>query len=327
MLHYFIRRLLYMLALLIGVSIFAFFLIELPPGSYVDTHIAQLEQEGQTVNKAEIESLKKRYGLDQPTYVRYFKWMGGMLRGDMGISYQWNQPVTDIIAERLPTTIAVALLSALFTYAVAIPIGIYSAVRQYSIGDYVFTVLGFIGMAIPHFFFAMVLMVFSFKWFGISVGGLFSPEYLTAPWSMGKFIDLLKHLPIPMIVIGLAGAAGLIRVMRACLLDELQKQYVTTARARGVSEIKLLFKYPVRLALNPIISTVGWLLPRLVSGTVVVAIVMNLPTLGPVLFGALKSQDTYLAGSIVLFLTVLTVIGVFLSDVLLAITDPRIRYE
>lgn len=250
-----------------------------------------------------------------------------MLHGDFGRSFQWNEPVSKLIAARLPLTIVISLFTLIFTYVVAIPIGIYSATHQYSIGDYIFTVVGFIGLATPNFLLALVLMFIFYKYFGLSAGGLFSPHYQLAPWSVAKVIDMLKHLPIPVIVIGTAGTAGLIRVMRGCLLDELRKQYVITARAKGVAERVLLFKYPVRVAINPVISTIGWELPGIVSGETITAIVLSLPTTGPLLFRALMAQDMYLAGSTVMFLTSLTVIGTLLSDILLAWIDPRIRYE
>ena len=250
-----------------------------------------------------------------------------MLHGDFGKSFQWNMPVSELIGERLMLTVTISILTLLFTYVVAIPIGIYSATHQYSIGDYSFTIFGFAGLATPNFLLALILMFVFYKYFGLSAGGLFSIEYALAPWSVGKVIDMLKHLPIPIIVIGTAGTAELIRIMRGCLLDELRKQYVITARAKGVSERRLLFKYPVRIAINPIVSTIGWTLPTIVSGTTITAIVLSLPTTGPLLFRALISQDMYLAGSTIMFLTFLTVIGTLISDILLVWVDPRIRYE
>lgn len=327
MLSYIFRRLLYMVLILILVSMIAFIMIDLPPGSYIDTHIAELEARGESVSDSEAETLRRRYGLDRPLPVRYWKWVSGVVRGDLGRSFAHQRPVTEIILERLPTSILVTLATTTFTYLIALPIGIYSAVRQYKPEDYFFTVLGFTGMAIPNFFFAVVLMVFFFEVFGISAVGLFSKEYIAAPWTWGKVWNLIVHLPIPVVVIGTAGAAGLIRVMRGCMLDELEKPYVTSALARGVHPLRMLIKYPLRLALNPILSGVGGLLPRLVSGQVIVGIVLNLPILGPVLFQALKSQDTYLAGGIVMILTSLTVVGIMISDILLAVADPRIRYE
>jgi len=309
-------------------SVVAFIIIQLPPGDYLTSYIRQLAQSGASVDEARIAALRKQYGLDLPLYAQYLKWMWKMLHGDMGQSFQYNyKPVSELLAERLPLTVMISLFTLVFTYVVAIPIGIYSATHQYSVGDYAFTVVGFAGLATPNFLLALILMFMFYKYFGLSVGGLFSPQYLTAPWSVNKFIDMLAHLPIPIIVIGTAGTAGLIRVMRGCLLDELRKQYVITARAKGVEERRLLFKYPVRVAINPIISTIGWTLPAIVSGETITAIVLSLPTTGPLLFRALMAQDMYLAGSTVMFLTFLTVVGTFISDLLLVWVDPRIRFE
>lgn len=327
MLFYIIRRFLYMAMILLLVSVVAFIIIQLPPGDYLTSYIITLRASGQMVDEAQIASLRKQYGLDLPIYGQYFFWTWKMLHGDFGRSFQWNRPVSDLIAERLPLTVMISVFTLIFTYAVAIPIGIYSATHQYSIGDYTFTIAGFAGLATPNFLFALILMFLFFKYFNLSVGGLFSVEYARAAWSMGKFVDMLKHLPIPIIVIGTAGTAWLIRVMRGCLLDELKKQYVITARAKGAAERTLLFKYPVRIAINPIISTIGWTLPGIVSGETITAIVLGLPTTGPLLFRALMSQDMYLAGSTIMFLAFLTVIGIFISDILLVWLDPRIRYE
>ena len=327
MLSYIIHRSLYMIIILLVVSLVAFIIIQLPPGDYLTTMIINLKARGMIVNEEIIRSLEKQYGLDLPIYTQYFKWVWNMLHGDFGKSFQWNEPVSKLISERLPLTVTISILTMLFVYSVAIPIGIYSATHQYSIGDYTFTIAGFAGLAIPNFLLALVSMFILWKYFGFSAGGLFSPDYQIAPWSLGKIIDMLKHLPIPIIVIGTAGTAGLIRVMRGCLLDELRKQYVITARTKGVSERRLLFKYPIRIAVNPIISTIGWTLPGIVSGETIVAIVLSLPTTGPLLFGALIAQDMYLAGSTVMFLTFLTVIGTLISDILLVWIDPRIRYE
>jgi len=329
MLSYFIRRCIYMFVTLLTVSIAAFVIIELPPGDFVTTYIAQqlASGRGPADREAYEAQLRKRYGLDAPVYVRYFKWMWRMLQGDLGRSLAHRKTVKELIFERLPATLTINMLSLVFVYVVAIPIGIYTATHQYSVGDYAFTIIGFGGLAIPNFLLALVLAFLFFKFFGLSVGGLFSPEFETAAWSMSKFVDMLKHLPIPIIVIGTAGTAGLIRIMRGCLLDELSKQYVITARAKGVKERVLLFKYPVRIAINPIISTIGWELPAIISGETITAIVLNLPTLGPLLFRALLTQDMYLAGDIVLLLCSLTVVGTFISDLLLVWMDPRIRYE
>jgi len=327
MLSYIIRRFFYMILVLLVVSIVAFIIIQLPPGDYLTSYIIQLESAGTKVSEAEIASLKRQYDLDLPIYLQYFKWMWKMLHGDFGRSFTWNRPVSELISERLPLTVTISIFTLIFTYAVAIPIGIYSATHQYSVGDYIFTVIGFAGLATPNFLFALILMLLFYKYFGLSIGGLFSPQYVEAAWSVNKFVDMLKHLPIPIIVIGTAGTAWLIRVMRGCLLDELRKQYVITARAKGVTERRLLFKYPVRVAINPIISSIGWTLPGIVSGETITAIVLSLPTTGPLLFRALMTQDMYLAGSTVMFLSFLTVIGTFISDILLVWIDPRIRYE
>lgn len=327
MLFYIIRRFIYMIVVLFIISIISFIIIQLPPGNYLTSYAIQLRATGHVIGEAEIVSLEKQYGLDLPMYQQYFRWVWKMFHGDFGRSFEWNKPVSDLIAERLPLTIIISLFTLIFAYAVAIPVGIYSATHQYSVGDYSFTVIGFAGLAIPNFLFALILMIFFYKYFGLEVGGLFSTEYALAPWSVGKVIDMLKHLPIPIIVIGTAGTAGLIRIMRGCLLDELRKQYVITARAKGVKERTLLWKYPVRVAINPIVSTIGWELPLIVSGETITAIVLGLPTIGPLLFRALMGQDMYLAGSTIMLLSFLTVIGTLLSDILLVWIDPRISYE
>jgi len=324
---YIIRRLFYMIVLLFVISIVSFIIIQLPPGDYLSAYIAQLRMSGQRLDEAQIASLTRQYGLDLPIYQQYFKWIWNILRGNLGRSFQWNRPVDELLAERLPITLIISSLTLIFTYVMAVPIGIYSAIRQYSIFDYAFIVIGFIGLAVPNFLLALVLMYLFYRFFGISPMGLFSPAYVDASWSMAKFLDMLSHIWVPIIVIGTAGTAGIIRVMRGCLLDELNRQYVITARAKGVSERRLLFKYPVRMAINPIISTVGWILPGIFSGGAITAIVLRLPTIGPLLLDALIVQDMYLAGSIVLILCFLTIVGTFISDILLALADPRIRYE
>ena len=325
MIKYIGKRLLYMVITLLIISVVDFVIIQLPPGDYLTTYIANLEAAGGQVSENEIAALREFYGLDKPIYTQYINWIYNFLCGDMGYSFEWNRPVSELIGQRLALTLAISFLSLVFTYLIAIPIGVYSAIRQYSLGDYLFTIVGFIGLAIPAFLFAMLLMFISFRYFGFSVGGLFSPEYVTASWSFAKIIDLLKHVWVPVVVIGTGGACGLIRVMRSSLLNELRKQYVTTARAKGLSEWKLLWKYPIRIAINPIISTVAWVLPAMISGSTIVSIVLNLPTCGPMLLSALQSQDMYLAGGFLLILATLTVIGTSLSDVLLALCDPRIR--
>jgi peptide/nickel transport system permease protein len=328
MFQYIIRRILDMIPTLFLISIVSFIIIQLPPGDYLTSLVATMASTGETVDRAALVALEQRYGLGQPVYVQYWKWISGiLLRGDFGQSFEWNQPVSALIWGRLALTFVLSLATLLFTWFVAFPIGIYSAVRQYSIGDYITTVIGYIGLAIPNFLLALVMMYISFKYFNQSVGGLFSPEYQDAPWSFAKVLDMLAHLWIPVVIIGTAGTAGLIRIMRANLLDELHKPYVVTARAKGLPEYKLLLKYPVRVALNPFISTLGWTLPTLVSGAALISIVLSLPTTGPLLLRALMSQDMYLAGSFILMLSTLTVIGTLISDILLAWLDPRIRYE
>ncbi len=325
--EYIVRRLLYVVVVLVAVAVVGFLIIELPTGDFVTTLIAQLEASGQRVEIEEVERLRQLYGLDSPVYVRFFKWASRLVRGQLGVSLAFNRPVKELILERLPVTIALSIATLLFTYVVAIPIGIYSATRQYSFTDFALTTLGFIGLATPNFLLALVLMFFFFSCCGVSIGGLFSLQYAAADWSLGKVWDLLKHLPTPIIVIGTAGTAGVIRVMRGSVLDELQRQYVITARAKGVGETTLLFRYPVRVALNPIVSTIGWVLPAIVSGEAITAVVLSLPTTGPLLLNALLAQDMYLAATIVVLLTVLTVIGTLLSDIVLVTLDPRIRYE
>lgn len=323
---YIARRFLYMILLLAMASVVSFAVITLPPGDYMTSYIMRLKAQGQDVGLDEELALRRQYGLDQPYYVQYYRWVTRFVRGDMGRSFEFNRPVRQVIGARLPMTMVVATMSLIVTYVVAIPIGIYSAVKQYSIGDYVFTVIGFAGVSIPNFLLALVLMVFAYRTFGVSIGGLFSLEYVDAPWNLAKVIDLLKHLPVPLLVIGLSGTAWLVRVMRATLLDELNKPYVQTARAKGVKESRLLVKYPIRVALNPIASTVGWALPGIFSGQTIVAIVLDLPTIGPVLFRALMTEDMFLAASTIMITTGLTLIGTLISDILLAWLDPRIQY-
>ncbi|MEQ4207280.1 ABC transporter permease [Actinopolymorpha sp. B17G11] len=326
MLTYIGRRVLLMVPVLFAISVVAFVIIQLPPGDYLTTLVSQLQAQGDTVDQAQLAQLSARYGLDDPVFVQYLKWITNILfHGDFGTSFAWNKPVSSLLAERLPLTIVLAVTTLLFTWVVAFPIGVYSAVRQYSAGDYAATTLGFLGLAIPEFLIALVLMWIGLNYFGQSVGGLFSPEWQDEPWNLGKLIDLLSHLWVPVVVLGMAGTAGLIRVLRANLLDELHKPYVIAARARGMPERRLTVKYPLRVALNPFVSTVGWVLPGLVSGEVIVAQVLSLPTTGPLLLDSLKSQDMYLAGSVILIVSVLTVIGTLISDIALAWLDPRVR--
>lgn len=328
MLKYIAWRILMMIPTLFAISIVSFLIIQLPPGDFLTSYLAQLTSMGETVSEEVIEALRARYGLGSPVYVQYWTWMTGIItQGDFGMSLLWGRPVSELLWERVSLTVMVSASSVLFIWVVAIPIGIYSAVRQYSFGDYIFTFLGFLGLATPPFMLALIALWIVFVSTGSVLVGLFSPEYIDASWSFGKALDLLAHLWIPMVILGTAGTAGTIRVIRAQMLDELHKPYVVTARAKGVSEIRLLFKYPVRIALNPFFSTLGWLLPRLIAGEILVSIVLNLPTTGPLLLGALTNQDMYLAGSFMLILSTLTVIGTLISDILLAWVDPRIRYS
>jgi len=326
---YLLKRFLYMIFTVWVISIISFAIIQLPPGDFVTNLVQQmLTVSGRELTPEYEEQMRELYGLNEPVYVQYFKWIKNIVtKGNFGYSFVYKRPTTELIVERLPMTIALSLASFLLIWILALPIGIYSAVRQYSIGDYIFTFLGFIGLAVPSFLLALICLFVTQRYFGQAVIGLFSTEYADAPWSWLKFVDMLKHLWIPVLLIALGGTAGLIRTMRANLLDELNKPYVETARAKGLSELRLLFKYPVRHALNPFISTIGWMLPGLVAGEVIVAIVLNLPTSGPVYFRALQEQDQYVAAGFILLLSILTVIGTFISDVLLALVDPRIRLQ
>lgn len=327
MLVYILRRLLMLIPILLLVSFIAFFVIELPPGDWVSTYITQLRTSGIELSDQEAQRLTTMYGFDQPTYVRYFKWVSGIVtRGDFGWSFQWGKPVSEVIAERLPITLAISLMALVFSWLVAIPIGIYSATHQYSLIDYLATFIGFIGLATPGFLLAMILAWAANQYLGFSALGLYSKEFLDKPWSLAKAIDMLKHMILPLIIIGMASAGSTIRVLRGNLLDELKKQYVVTARAKGLSEIQLLFKYPVRLALNPVFSTIGWLLPAIFAGEVLISIVLSVPSIGPLLLRSTLAQDMYLTGSIVLILSALTIIGSLISDIYLAWADPRIRY-
>jgi peptide/nickel transport system permease protein len=327
MLRYILKRLLYMIPTLFGMSLISFLIIQLPPGDYLTSLLATMTDSGQTIDPVQIERLKSIYGLGDPFYVQYWKWIWSILsRGDFGYSFEWNQPVAGLIWSRMGSTIVISLLSLVFVWVVSLPIGIYSAVRRHSVGDHVFTFFGFIGLAVPNFIFALTLMYVAYKYFGQSVGGLYSPEYADQPWSFAKFADFVGHLWIPIVIIGASGTASLIRILRANLTDELHKPYVVTARAKGLPEYKVILRYPVRIALNPFISAIGWVLPHIVSGATITSIVLNLPTSGPLLFRALVSQDMYLAGSFILLLSALTLVGMLVSDVLLALLDPRIRF-
>ena len=326
MVQYLLRRLVNMVITLVAISVLTFVIIQLPPGDYVSTQIAQLQRMDVDINQELIDSLTRQYGLDKPLFVQYFLWITKFVQGDMGRSFVWNRPVNELVWERIGLTFVISLSSLAFSWIVAIPVGIYAAVRQYSPGDYAATFASFVGLAIPNFMLALALMYVGFRHLGLDVGGLFSIEYQEAPWSVGKVIDLLKHLWVPTIVLGTSGTAVLVRVMRNNLLDELRKLYVITARSKGLSEARLIIRYPVRIALNPFISTVGWTLPTLISGATITALVLNLPTTGPLLIRALLSQDMFLAGSFIMLLSILTVVGTLISDLLLVLADPRIRF-
>jgi peptide/nickel transport system permease protein len=328
MLIYIIKRILFMIPTMIAISIVVFIVINLPPGDFVDRLVAQARSSGEVVSPQEEASMRTVYGLNDPLPVQYVRWISGIvLRGDFGTSFRWRLPVNTLIWERLGLTFVLSLSSLLFIWAVAIPIGIFSAVRKYSVGDYSFTFLAFLGVAVPDFLLALILMYIAFKYFGQSVGGLFSPNYVMAPWSAAKVVDLLSHLWIPMVVLGIAGTAGLIRTLRANLLDELRRPYVTTARAKGLPELWLLIKYPLRHALNPFVSSLNDVFVGLVSGATIVSVVLSLQTTGPLLLEALQGQDTYLAGSAILMLSILALIGTLFSDLMLAWLDPRIRFR
>jgi peptide/nickel transport system permease protein len=325
-LSYFVRRLLTALGTLFVVSVIAFTIIQLPPGDYVDGYVGLLESMGDVVTEDREEALRQQYGLLEPLPVQYLAWASGILVGDFGLSLEYNRPVSQVIGDRLWLTVAVAFASVIFVWLMALPIGIYSAVRQYSIGDYVFTFVGFLGLAVPNFLLALVVMYFSFRYFGTNAGGLFSAEYIDAPWTAAKVWDLLGHIWIPAIVLGTSGTAALIRIMRANLLDELRKPYVVAAKARGLSEWQVILKYPVRVALNPFASTIGYILPYIVSGSIIVSVVLSLPTVGPLLLRALIAQDMYLSGTIILLIGVMTIIGTLISDLILVWIDPRIGF-
>lgn len=316
-----------MILLLVVTSIVSFVIIQLPPGDFLTTYIAALKTRGEQVDLTTIERLKHNYGLGQPIYVQYWRWVSKWPHGNFGQSFQYQRPVGELIAQRLGLTVLISVIAMVFTYIVAVPIGVYSATHHYSAGDYLFTFIGFIGLTVPPFLLALVLMYMYLKYFGVSPGGLFSVKYLDQPWSWAKFFDMLKHLPLPVIIVAMGGTAGIIRVMRATMLDEVQKPYVFTARAKGLPERRVLYRYAVRMAINPLASTIGWIFPAIISGETITAIVLNLPTSGPMLLGALLSQDMYLAGTMVMFLTALTIVGMFVSDILLAWLDPRIRYS
>jgi len=324
---YVIKRILFAIPLLFLISVVSFIIIELPPGDYLTTYVMTLRQSGEEIDQAALEVLRQRYGLDKPVIVRYFYWLRRALQGDFGYSFMWEKPVSELLGQRIWWTVLISTLATVFAWVFGFLIGVYSGTHQYSTGDYTFTVLGYIGLATPNFLLALILLWLTFVAFGVSLGGLFSPEYANVPWSWGKFVDLLKHIWIPVVVIGTGSMAGLIRILRANLLDELEKPYVIAARARGVPENQIVWKYPLRVAVIPFASTAGWALPEIVSGAVITGIVLNLPTVGTLLLDALTSQDMYLAGSLVMFLSVFTIIGTLISDIILAWLDPRIRFE
>lgn len=325
---YIIQRSIYVVLVLVLVSISVFYIINLPVGSWIENYALELEAAGNPADRSELDYLRNRYGLDEPLHVQYVRWIVPLVtQGDFGYSFEWRQPVWTLISDRLMLTIVVSVASLIFVYVVSIPIALYSATHQYSAGDYLFSLIGMIGLATPNFLLALVFMLIMLRVFGVSPGGLFSPEYLNAPWSTARVLDLMIHLPVPVIVVGTAGTASVIRILRSQLLDEFQKQYVITARAKGVRETWLILKYPFRMALNPIISNIGTLLPSIVSGSTIVAIVLGLPMTGPLLLRSIIAQDTYVAAGILMMLSVFTILGVLLSDILLAWLDPRIRLE
>jgi peptide/nickel transport system permease protein len=324
MLAYILRRFAQMAVTVFVISVIAFLVIQLPPGDFVNSYLATLSG-GDQVTQDAVAALRTQFGLDENIVVQYWRWLSNMLVGNFGLSFQYQRTVLDLLAERLPLTLAISIPTAILVYALAIPIGIYSAVRQYSLLDYTVTFVGFIGLAIPNFLFAIILIYISSHYFGGNVGGLFSPQYELAPWSIGRVLDMLQNMSLAVLIIGLNGTAATVRVMRGMLLDELSQAYVETARAKGLSEWTLILRYPVRVAVSPVLSTIGFTLPHLVSGTEITATVLNLPTTGPLLLNAVRSQDMFLAASIIFILSILTVIGTFISDLLLVWADPRIK--
>jgi len=327
MMSYIVRRLFLMIPTILAISAIVFVIIQLPPGDYFTTVINEIQSRGESVDKEKLEFLKSQYGFDKPLYVQYFHWVGGMLEGDFGYSFEHDQPVTDVVGDRLLLTFIVSLTTIIFTWAIAFPIGVYSAVKQYSVGDYSLTFIGFIGLATPNFLLALILQYFAHIWFDVSIGGLMDPIYVDQPWTWEKSLSVMQHIWIPVLVIGTAGTASMIRRLRANLLDELSKPYVITARAKGLPPLRALLKYPLRSALNPFVADIGNMLPQIVSGAAIVSVVLSLPTTGPMLLSALQSQDMYLAGSFLMFLAALTVMGTLISDLALAVLDPRIRLD
>ncbi|MEE2932744.1 MAG: ABC transporter permease [Pseudomonadota bacterium] len=327
MLSYIVRRLFLMIPTILAISAIVFVIIQLPPGDYFTSVVNEIQSRGESADKAKLEFLKSQYGFDKPLHIQYFHWVGGMLEGDFGYSFEHDKPVTDVVGDRLLLTFIVSLTTIIFTWAIAFPIGVYSAVKQYSVGDYTLTFIGFIGLATPNFLLALILQYFAHIWFDISIGGLMDPIYVDQPWTWEKSLSVMQHIWIPVLVIGTAGTASMIRRLRANLLDELSKQYFITARAKGLPPLRALLKYPLRSALNPFVADIGNMLPQIVSGAAIVSVVLSLPTTGPMLLSALQSQDMYLAGSFLMFLAALTVIGTLISDLALAALDPRIRLD
>jgi peptide/nickel transport system permease protein len=325
--RFILQRFIYMIVTLFFVSVVGFIIINLPPGSYIDVYRAQLEAQGTPTTERQLQGVINQYALDQPLYIQYWKWISGFVRGDFGRSFQYNRDVSELIWERLGLTMLISIAALIFTWAVAIPIGIYSATHQYSIGDNLFTFIALIGLSIPNFLLALIIMVIAALGFGQSVGGLFSPEYVDAPWSLGRVIDLLKHLWIPVVVVGMSGTAGLMRIMRGNLLDVLKMAYITSARAKGLKERRVIYGHALRNAIHPLIMILGASLPQIISGATIVSMVLSLPTTGPLYFAALRQQDMYLAGTFLVFLAGMLVVGNFLADLLLAWVDPRIRFE
>ena len=325
MFSYLIQRVLLMIPTLVAISVITFVIIQLPPGDYLSTYIAELQSQGENVDIEKIEALRAQYGLDRPMIEQYGLWVLGMLQGDFGFSFEYQLPVSEVVGDRLFLTLVLNFATIIFIWIIAFPIGIYSATHQYSWGDYGLTFIGFIGLATPNFLLALVLLYLANVWFGTSIGGLMDPEYIGQPWNTSKIISVIEHLWVPVVVIGTSGTAGMIRRLRANMLDELQKQYFITAKAKGLHPLRALLKYPLRTSLNPFIADIGNMLPQIVSGSAIVSMVLSLPTTGPMLISALQSQDMYLAGSFLIFLALLTVVGMFLSDIALAYLDPRIR--
>jgi peptide/nickel transport system permease protein len=325
--RFIVQRLLIFPILLLVFSVVVFWLVQAPPGDFLDSYVANLASSGSSIDDAQVAALRQQFGLDQPVYIQYVRWMGNLFKGDLGLSLEYQRPNSELIGERLVLTIILALFAFFLTWLIAIPAGIYSAIHQNSLLDYAFTVLNYFGVAVPNFMLALILMWIAYDRFGLSITNLFSPEFMNAPWSLARIRDMLQHIWLPTIILGVGGTARLTRIMRANLIDELNKPYVVAARARGLSEWRLVLKYPVRLALNPLTSTIGWYLPQLFSGSLIVATVMSLPNVGPLLLRALTQQDMYLAGGILLIYCLLTVVGTLISDILLAWLDPRIRME